>query len=234
LSLKFLNLDYIKKTASILKRSFFDKNFTLTKKVSYKFNFIYLRNQNLATENMSQKILLDSKEVNIILHRLACQLIENHLDFSNTILIGLQPRGVFLAERIKALLETDYKIENVALGYLDITFFRDDFRRTEKPLEANKTKIDFIVENKKVVFIDDVLFTGRSIRAALTAIQSFGRPAEIELLVLIDRRFSRHLPIQPDYRGRQVDAINNEKVQVNWKEQNGEDGVFLTQNSEIK
>jgi pyrimidine operon attenuation protein / uracil phosphoribosyltransferase len=217
-----------------LKRSFFDKNFILTKKVSYKFNFIYLRNQNLATENMSQKILLDSKEVSIILHRLACQLIENHLDFSNTILIGLQPRGVFLAERIKALLETDYKIENVALGYLDITFFRDDFRRTEKPLEANKTKIDFIVENKKVVFIDDVLFTGRSIRAALTAIQSFGRPAEIELLVLIDRRFSRHLPIQPDYRGRQVDAINNEKVQVNWKEQNGEDGVFLTQNSEIK
>ncbi len=183
---------------------------------------------------MSQKILLDSKEVNIILHRLACQLIENHLDFSNTILIGLQPRGVFLAERIKTLLETDYKIENVALGYLDITFFRDDFRRTEKPLEANKTKINFIVENKKVVFIDDVLFTGRSIRAALTAIQSFGRPAEIELLVLIDRRFSRHLPIQPDYRGRQVDAINNEKVQVNWKEQNGEDGVFLTQNSEIK
>ncbi len=193
-----------------------------------------MRNQNLATENMNQKILLDSKEVNIILHRLACQLIENHLDFSNTILIGLQPRGVFLAERIKTLLETDYKIENVALGYLDITFFRDDFRRTEKPLEANKTKIDFIVENKKVVFIDDVLFTGRSIRAALTAIQSFGRPAEIELLVLIDRRFSRHLPIQPDYRGRQVDAINNEKVQVNWKEQNGEDGVFLIQNSEVK
>jgi pyrimidine operon attenuation protein/uracil phosphoribosyltransferase len=193
-----------------------------------------LRNKNLARENMSQKILLDSKEVNIILHRLACQLIENHLDFSNTILIGLQPRGVFLAERIKALLETDYKIENVALGYLDITFFRDDFRRTEKPLEANKTKIDFILENKKVVFIDDVLFTGRSIRAALTAIQSFGRPAEIELLVLIDRRFSRHLPIQPDYRGRQVDAINNEKVQVNWKEQNDEDGVFLIQNSEAK
>jgi pyrimidine operon attenuation protein / uracil phosphoribosyltransferase len=183
---------------------------------------------------MSQKILLDSKEVNIILHRLACQLIENHLDFSDTILIGLQPRGIFLAERIKALLEVDYKIDKVALGYLDITFFRDDFRRTEKPLEANKTKIDFIVENKKVVFIDDVLFTGRSIRAALTAIQSFGRPAEIELLVLIDRRFSRHLPIQPDYRGRQVDAINNEKVQVNWKEQNGEDGVFLIQNSEAK
>ena len=96
-----------------------------------------------------------------------------------------------------------------------------------KQLEANKTQIDFLVEDKKVVFIDDVLFTGRSIRAALTAIQSFGRPAEIELLVLIDRRFSRHLPIQPDYRGRQVDVINDEKVKVCWKEKDGEDAVYL-------
>lgn len=94
-------------------------------------------------------------------------------------------------------------------------------------MEANKTEIDFLVEDKKVVFIDDVLFTGRSIRAALTAIQSFGRPAEIELLVLIDRRFSRHLPIQPDYRGRQVDAIADETVKVCWKEKDGEDAVYL-------
>jgi pyrimidine operon attenuation protein/uracil phosphoribosyltransferase len=161
---------------------------------------------------------------------LACQLIERHLDFSNTILIGIQPRGTFLAERLKILLEEEYKISKIALGYLDITFFRDDFRRTDKPLEANKTQIDFIVENKKVVFIDDVLFTGRSIRSALTAIQSFGRPSEIELLVLIDRRFSRHLPIQPDYRGRQVDAINDEKVKVCWKEQDGEDAIYLINN----
>jgi len=176
---------------------------------------------------MSQKVLLTSKEVNIILHRLACQLIEKHHDFSETILVGIQPRGTFLAERLKKLLEEEYNIKQIALGYLDITFFRDDFRRTEKPLEANKTKINFLVENKKVIFIDDVLYTGRSIRSALTAIQSFGRPSEIELLVLIDRRFSRHLPIQPDYRGRQVDAINNEKVKVNWIEQDGEDVVYL-------
>ncbi len=176
---------------------------------------------------MSQKVLLTSKEVTIILHRLACQLIEKHLDFSNTILIGIQPRGTFLAERLKLILEKDYKISNIGLGYLDITFFRDDFRRTEKPLEANKTQIDFLVEGKKVIFIDDVLYTGRSIRSALTAIQSFGRPSEIELLVLIDRRFSRHLPIQPDYRGRQVDAINDEKVKVSWIENDGEDVVLL-------
>jgi pyrimidine operon attenuation protein/uracil phosphoribosyltransferase len=176
---------------------------------------------------MSQKILLTSKEVNIILHRLACQLIEKHLDFSDTILIGIQPRGTFLAERLKSLLENEYKISNILLGYLDITFFRDDFRRNDKQLEANKTQIDFLVENKKVIFIDDVLYTGRSIRAALTAVQSFGRPASIELLTLIDRRFSRDLPIQPDYRGRQVDAINDEKVKVCWNEQDGEDAVYL-------
>ena len=176
---------------------------------------------------MSQKVLLNAKEVNIILHRLACQLIENHKDFSNTVLIGIQPRGKYLAIRLSEMLKNDYKIKNVQLGHLDITFFRDDFRRGEKTLEASTTDIDFIVENKKVVFIDDVLYTGRSIRAALTAIQTFGRPDEIELLTLIDRRFSRHLPIQPDYKGRQVDAINNEKVKVNWIENEGEDSVYL-------
>ncbi|MEP1488094.1 MAG: bifunctional pyr operon transcriptional regulator/uracil phosphoribosyltransferase PyrR [Algibacter sp.] len=176
---------------------------------------------------MSQKVLLNEKEVNIILHRLACQLIEKHNDFSNTVLIGLQPRGVFLASRIAAILETDYKVKNIQLGQLDITFYRDDFRRGDKPLEANSTQIDFIVEDKNIVFIDDVLYTGRSIRSALTAIQSFGRPNEIELLALIDRRFSRHVPIQPDYRGRQVDVINNEKVIVHWKENENEDAVYL-------
>lgn len=176
---------------------------------------------------MSHKVLLNHKEVNIILHRLACQLIERHTDFSNTILVGLQPRGVFLAKRLKTLLETDYNIQNLQIGHLDITFYRDDFRRSEKPLSANTTTMDCIVEGKQVVFVDDVLYTGRSIRAALTAIQSYGRPDSIELLILIDRRFSRHLPIQPDYRGRQVDAIDDEKVVVNWRETQGEDSVFL-------
>jgi len=179
---------------------------------------------------MSPKVLLNNKEVNIILHRLACQLIEKHTDFSNTVLIGLQPRGIFLAQRIKTLLMEEYKLPGVQLGLLDITFYRDDFRRSDKVLEANSTEIDFLIEDKRVVFIDDVLYTGRSIRAALTAIQSYGRPSEIELLTLIDRRFSRHLPIQPDYRGRQVDAINDEKVLVNWKETSGEDAVYLIKN----
>ena len=180
---------------------------------------------------MSNKILLNAKELEITLHRLACQLIENHGDFSNTVLLGLQPRGTFLADRLAELLHKEYNIKNIPLGKLDITFFRDDFRRRESPLEANSTQIDFLIESKKVVIIDDVLYSGRSINAALSALQSYGRPEQIELLVLIDRRFSRHLPIQPDYRGRQVDVINDEKVLVHWKEDASEDAVYLTKNN---
>ena len=192
---------------------------------------MYICTPNKALETlMNQKILLNSTEIHIILHRLACQLIENHNDFSNTVLIGLQPRGTFLADRLTAILRNEYKIKGIKSGNLDITFYRDDFRRREEPLEANKTNIDFIVENKNVVFIDDVLYSGRSINAALSAIQSFGRPNKIELLVFIDRRFSRHLPIQPNYRGRQIDVINNEKVKVKWKEQEGEDIIYLIKN----
>jgi len=180
---------------------------------------------------MSETLLLDSKAIHLLLHRLANQLLEHHLDFSETVLIGLQPRGIFFANRLGKLLIEEYGIKDLSLGYLDITFFRDDFRRSQEPLKANKTKIDFLVENKKVVFIDDVLYTGRSIQSALSAIQSFGRPKAIELLVLIDRRFSRHLPIQPNYRGRQVDAINQERVKVCWKENEGEDAVYILNNT---
>ena len=182
---------------------------------------------------MSSNLLLDSKSIGVILHRLANQLLETHLDFKNTVLIGLQPRGVYLAERLAKLLKEDYAVSDLRLGYLDITFFRDDFRRSEKPLSASKTKIDFLVENQKVVFIDDVLYTGRSIQSALSAIQSFGRPSSVELMVLIDRRFSRHLPIRPNYRGRQVDAINEERVRVLWKEKDGEDAVYI-ENKNLK
>tara|TARA_R110002073_G_scaffold15953_3_gene62149 strand:+ start:18781 stop:19320 length:540 start_codon:yes stop_codon:yes gene_type:complete len=176
---------------------------------------------------MSKKVLLNSKEIEIILHRLACQLIENHNDFSETVLIGLQPRGSYLAQRLADILTSDYKIKNLNVGLLDITFYRDDFRRRDEPLEATDTEIDFLIEDKKVVLIDDVLFSGRSVRAALTAIQSYGRPENVELLVLIDRRFSRHLPIQPNYRGRQVDAINEERVIVNWEELHKKDAVYI-------
>ena len=176
---------------------------------------------------MQPKLLLNEHQIDILLHRLACQLIEKHLDFSDTVLIGLQPRGAFVLDRLITLLKTNYGVEFVAFGKLDTTFFRDDFRRGDKPHAANTMQMNVLVEDKCIVFIDDVLYTGRSIRAALTAIESFGRPKEIELLTLIDRRFSRHLPIQPDYVGRQIDSLQNDKVEVKWKELTDEDAVYL-------
>ncbi len=178
---------------------------------------------------MSKIEIIDSRELNIALNRLCCKLIENHGDFSNSILIGLQPRGAQVLQRIVQLLENEYKVEGVRTGLLDITFYRDDFRRREGHLQPNKTKIDFLVEDQKVVFIDDVLYTGRSVRAAMDAILSFGRPSKMELLTLIDRRFSRDLPIQPDYKGRQVDSIESQRVEVLWEEINGRDAVLLTE-----
>jgi len=178
---------------------------------------------------MGEKKILNAKEIDIILHRLACQLIENHNDFSKTVLIGIQPRGTYLLDRIITILKKEDKLINIETGQLDITFYRDDFRRRDEPLQANTTTINTILENKRVVLIDDVLYTGRSIRAALTAIESYGRPADIELLVLIDRRFSRNLPIQPTYLGKQVDAVNNEKVLVEWHRNNSKNTISLIQ-----
>ena len=176
---------------------------------------------------MVRKILLSQRKFETILNRLACQLIEKHKDFQNTVLIGLQPRGIYLLNRLISILEKSYGIKNISHGKLDVTFFRDDFRRSETILSPKSTKMDVIVENKLVVLIDDVLYTGRSIRAALTAIDSFGRPNEIELLVLIDRRFSRHLPIQPDYLGTQIDAIQGDKVKVQWNKNGIENIVYI-------
>ena len=176
---------------------------------------------------MVRKTLLSQRKFKTILNRLACQLIEKHKDFKNTVLIGLQPRGIHLLNRLISILNESYKIKNISHGMLDVTFFRDDFRRSEIILSPKSTKMDVIVENKLVVLIDDVLYTGRSIRAALTAIDSFGRPDEIELLVLIDRRFSRHLPIQPDYLGAQIDAIQGDRVKVEWDKNGIENIVYI-------
>tara|TARA_B110000444_G_C18851384_1_gene605928 strand:+ start:8523 stop:9065 length:543 start_codon:yes stop_codon:yes gene_type:complete len=176
---------------------------------------------------MLNRILLNDLKINVLLNRLTCQLLEYHGDFSNTVLIGLQPRGVNLLDRIVFLLNNKYGIKNIKAGKLDTTFYRDDFRRSKKIHFAKSTDLKFEVEEKKVVLIDDVLFTGRSVRAALTAIDYYGRPSIIELLVLIDRRFSRHLPIQPDYLGVQIDAIEGDKVRVEWKSNSKNDCVYI-------
>jgi pyrimidine operon attenuation protein/uracil phosphoribosyltransferase len=158
---------------------------------------------------------------------LACQLIENHEDFSNTVIIGLQPRGVLLAERILDQLKTMQPKANISYGIVDPTFYRDDFRIHDKPLIAHKTDIPFSLEGKHVIFIDDVLYTGRTIRAGLEGIMEYGRPASVELLVLVERRFTRELPIEPRYVGKSVDSYDNQQVKVMWKKDGGEDKVML-------
>lgn len=162
---------------------------------------------------MQKKLILDSDLLTVTLDRLCQELIENHKDFENTILLGLQPRGVFLAEWIQQKLNLALNRE-VPLGYLDATFHRDDFRRREIPAQASETRVPFLIEGKKVVLIDDVLYTGRTVRAALDAMIAFGRPEKVELLVLIDRKHTRELPISADYVGRYVNTIETQKVLV--------------------
>jgi len=123
------------------------------------------------------------------------------------------------------------KKTNIKKGNLDITFFRDDFRRKDGIVSANSNTIDFIIEGQNVILIDDVLWTGRTIRAAMDALLAYGRPEKVELMVLIDRRFSRQLPIEPDYIGQKVDSLNSQKVKVSWKETEGEDKVILLSES---
>jgi pyrimidine operon attenuation protein / uracil phosphoribosyltransferase len=171
------------------------------------------------------KSILSEQQLSITIRRLTQQILENHLDISNSIFLGVQPRGIFVSDRIVSEIKQQVAQTPIQYGKLDITFYRDDIR---KALHVpNQTDIPFSLENKNVVLIDDVLYTGRTIRAGLDALLSFGRPAKVELCVLIDRRFSRELPIQADYIGRSIDSIISQKVKVYWKEKDGRDEVVL-------
>ncbi len=178
---------------------------------------------------MQPRVILDSKKLTLTITRLCHQLIEQHKDFSNSAIIGVQPRGVFLANRIHQKLSEILKRKDIEYGKLDITFYRDDFRIKSKPMIADETNISFSLEGKNIILIDDVLYTGRTIRSALDAMLDYGRPDDVELLVLIDRRLQRHLPIQAKYVGRVVDSIAAEKVKVEWKETDGADKVWIVE-----
>lgn len=182
---------------------------------------------------MDKKIILDKKVLAITIDRLCQELIENYGDFENTVLLGLQPRGVFLAERIQVRLQ-EFLSKPIKLGKLDITFHRDDFRRRGEPIKASKTEVPFLIENNKVILVDDVLFTGRSVRAALDAMVTFGRPEAVELLTLIDRKYTRDLPIQANYIGKQINSMLSQKVIVDWKGLDGakDDCVWLINQEE--
>lgn len=175
----------------------------------------------------STKPLLTQQQLDITIERLTQQLLENHMDFSNAALIGLQPRGVFLSDRIYKRLQELLPDVNILYGKLDITFYRDDFNTSNQLHIPTETNIDFSLEGKDIILIDDVLYTGRTIRSGLDAILDFGRPETVELLVLIDRRFSRQLPIQADYVGIHVDSVAKQKVKVLWMDRDQQEEVIL-------
>ena len=175
---------------------------------------------------MRPTVLIDEKQFQLIINRLSHQLIENHRDFSDTVIIGLQPRGIYLAKRIQEKIKEITGVD-VPNGNLDVTFFRDDFRRREKPIQANLTEVNFLIEDKHVVLVDDVLYTGRTIRSGLDAMLAYGRPDAVELCVFIDRRFSRQLPVEPNYVGKAIDSIDSQRVTVSWKETSKKDLVEL-------
>ena len=174
---------------------------------------------------MERRLLLGHPQLAITIGRLCQELIENHQNFENTVILGLQPRGIYLANRIRQRLQ-DFTGVKIELGYLDSTFYRDDFRRRDTPVRANETRIDFLIE------VDDVFYTGLSVRASLDAMIAFGRPAKVELLVLVERKYAHHVPITPDYVGRQVNTIDTQRVLVEWKDQDLEDDNIWLINTE--
>jgi pyrimidine operon attenuation protein / uracil phosphoribosyltransferase len=158
------------------------------------------------------QLLISSSQLQLIINRLAQQLIENDESIENTIFIGIQPRGIYVSDKIVEQIKLLCPNEKVNYGLLDITFYRDDVRNEIHV--PNKTDIPFSIDGKKVILIDDVLYTGRTIRAALDALQDFGRPQKVELCVIVNRRFDRELPIQPDYCGKTIDSHIEQKVKV--------------------
>ena len=171
------------------------------------------------------KTILTEKELDLTIQRLSHQLLENHVRFDDLVIIGIQPRGIFFSDRIVREINSQIAPGKITYGKLDITFYRDDVRQGLHTL--NQTDISFSIENKTVILVDDVLYTGRTVRAAMDALLTFGRPAKVELCILIDRRFSREVPIQADYAGRSIDTIITQKVKVFWKERDGKEEVVL-------
>ncbi|RYY49063.1 MAG: bifunctional pyr operon transcriptional regulator/uracil phosphoribosyltransferase PyrR [Chitinophagaceae bacterium] len=163
---------------------------------------------------MAKQILLSPEQLQVTINRLAQQVVENYSSLDDVVFIGIQPRGVKVSAAVVEAIRLASPDQKIQYGLLDITFYRDDVR--EEFHVASETNISFSVEGKIVVLIDDVLYTGRTIRAALDALQDFGRPQKVELCVLIDRRFSRQLPIQPDYCGKAIDSTPAQKVKVDW------------------
>ena len=175
---------------------------------------------------MSKEItLMDEKEINRVLTRMAHQILERNKGVEGLALVGIRTGGVFLAQRLKEkIMHTEQA--DVPMGVLDITLYRDDWSMIGRQPLVHKTEIGFPVEDQKIILVDDVLFTGRTIRAALDALMDFGRPKGVELAVLVDRGH-RELPIEPQYVGKKINTACSERVNVFLKEVGGEDKVIL-------
>jgi pyrimidine operon attenuation protein/uracil phosphoribosyltransferase len=168
-----------------------------------------------------ERLLCDSKRIRLTIQRLAYELIENHGNFDNSVLVSLQPRGIYFGRVLKQELE--FKIGGqIQYGELDCTFYRDDFRRNDNILLPNEMKMEVQVEDRKIILVDDVLYTGRTIRAALDALNDFGRPKTVELVTLIDRKYNREVPVHPDFFGMEVDTRANDFVRVDWDNAEGQ------------
>ena len=176
------------------------------------------------------KILMNSALLEVVIQRLCYQLIERFGSFDKTIFLGIQPRGVKMLEQLESQMKRINPQVQWVSGVIDPTFYRDDFRRGDKQLLAHPTKIPVHLDGWKVILVDDVLFTGRTIRASLEALMEYGRPDTIDLLVLINRKFTRELPIEPAFIGKSIDRYDRQKVKVLWKGEGSEENqVTLSQ-----
>lgn len=174
---------------------------------------------------MPDKTVMNQSSINRTISRMVNEILERNSGADDIVIIGVRTRGVHIAERIARGIE---KLEGIRppLGTLDITLYRDDLRQKTEWPKVEKTEIPFSVEDKKVVLVDDVIYTGRTTRAAIEAIMDFGRPASIQLAALIDRGH-RELPIQADYTGSKINTLDSEKVRVLLKETDGKDEVLV-------
>ncbi|NIM20379.1 MAG: bifunctional pyr operon transcriptional regulator/uracil phosphoribosyltransferase PyrR [Candidatus Latescibacteria bacterium] len=169
--------------------------------------------------------IMDTDQIRRAIKRIAHEIVERNTGVKNIVAVGIRRRGVYLAERIATYLET-IEGEEVPTGILDITLYRDDFQTmTSKPV-IGKTEIKVDITNKVIVLVDDVLYTGRTVRAALDELIDFGRPRQIQLAVLVDRGH-REFPIKADYVGKNIPTSEREQVEVHLREFDGEDEVIL-------
>jgi pyrimidine operon attenuation protein / uracil phosphoribosyltransferase len=180
-------------------------------------------------EDKLEEVILTETEIEKIINNFSKSIVESTDKLNNITLIGIRTRGVYLAQRIRDIIE-DLSNRQIPVGILDINFYRDDLAIHSKQPVLRKTEIGFSITDKDIILIDDVLYTGRTIRAALEALMDFGRPRLIKLVVLIDRGL-RELPIQPDIVGKIIQSSPEESVQVLLKEHDGEDKVIILKDS---